>query len=143
MRKTSLIILFFTLTFSIKAQIFKEKYIKDATVVANNWLNNVVTKNYGFAYLDYSHQVKENSDSTYWIQAVDQLMKEFGKFKKREIIKSEFKNNLENLPLACTLVLTCLLMHGIGHKLRRILVSIMFLMTLYPYSLRLLVLHTA
>ena len=96
-RKISLIILFFTLTFSVKAQIYKEKYIKDATMVANNWLNNVVTKNYGIAYFDYSQQVKENSDSTYWIQAVDQLMKEFGTFKKREIIKSEFKNNLENL----------------------------------------------
>ena len=62
-------------------------------MVANNWLNNVVSKNYGIAYFDYSQQVKENSDSTYWIQAVDQLMKEFGTFKKREIIKSEFKNN--------------------------------------------------
>ena len=41
-RKISLIILFFTLTLSVKAQIYKEKYIKDATMVANNWLNNVV-----------------------------------------------------------------------------------------------------
>jgi len=96
-KKTILIYLLFTIPFNIKAQIFKEKYIKDATKIANKWLDNVVTKNYGIAYFDYSKEVKMNSDSSYWIQAVDELMKEFGAFKKREIIKSEFKNNLENL----------------------------------------------
>ena len=97
MKKTISIFLLFTLPFNIKAQIFKDKYIKDATKTANIWLDNVVTKNYGIAYSDYSKEVKMNSDSSYWIQAVDQLMKEFGTFKKRKIIKSEFKNNLENL----------------------------------------------
>ena len=84
-------------TTNINAQIFKEKYINDATKIANEWLDNVISKDYGIAYSNYSKEVKANSDSTYWLQAIDQLMNEFGTFKKREIINKEFKSNIENL----------------------------------------------
>ena len=96
-KKSILFTLFVLLSCKVNAQIFKDKYIKDATKVANIWLDNINSKNYGIAYSNYSSEVKENSDSTYWLKAIDQLMNEFGSFEKREIISQEFKDKIENL----------------------------------------------
>ena len=63
-------------------EIFKEK------------INN---KNYSEAYNQYSEKVKANSDSTYWLKAIDQLMIEFGKFKSRELSSSKFENTIDGL----------------------------------------------
>tara|TARA_B000000437_G_scaffold199735_1_gene162469 strand:+ start:156 stop:617 length:462 start_codon:yes stop_codon:yes gene_type:complete len=97
MKNIYFLIVLLLFTTNINAQIFKEKYINDATKIANEWLDNVINKDYGIAYSNYSNEVKANSDSTYWLQAIDQLMNEFGPFKKREIINKEFKSNIENL----------------------------------------------
>ena len=97
MQKILIVNLILLTTLNLKGQIFKEKYIKDATAVSNKWLNNISSNNYSAAYSEYSNQVKENSDSLYWLQAIDQLMKEFGTLEKREVINSEFKINIENL----------------------------------------------
>ena len=97
MKNIYFLIVLLLFTTNINAQIFKEKYINDATKIANEWLDNVISKDYGIAYSNYSKEVKANSDSTYWLQAIDQLMNEFGTFKKREIINKEFKSNIENL----------------------------------------------
>ena len=97
MKNIFYLIVLLLFTTNINAQIFKEKYINDATKIANEWLDNVINKDYGKAYSNYSNEVKVNSDSTYWLQAIDQLMNEFGTFKKREIINQEFKSNIENL----------------------------------------------
>ena len=97
MKKTIIFLLLISTSNKIQGQIFKDKYINDATKVANTWLNNINSKEYSIAYSNYSTEVKENSDSTYWLQAIDQLMKEFGPFIEREIISKEFKNNIENL----------------------------------------------
>ena len=97
MKNIYFLIVLLLFTTNINAQIFKEKYINDATKIANEWLDNVINKDYGIAYSNYSNEVKANSDSTYWLQAIDQLMNEFGTFKKREIINKEFKSNIENL----------------------------------------------
>ena len=97
MKNICFLIVLLLFTTNINAQIFKEKYINDATKIANEWLDNVINKDFGIAYSNYSKEVKANSDSTYWLQAIDQLMNEFGTFKKREIINKEFKSNIENL----------------------------------------------
>ena len=96
-KKSILFTLLLLLSCKINAQIFKDKYIKDAEKVANTWLYNINSNKYGEAYSNYSNEVKENSDSTYWLQAIDQLMKEFGPFEKREVISKEFKSNIEHL----------------------------------------------
>ena len=96
-KKSILFTLLVLLSCKVNAQIFKDKYIKDATKVANTWLDNINSKNYATAYSDLSILFKENNDSTKWLQAVRILMNEFGSFEKREIIYQEFKNNIENL----------------------------------------------
>ena len=51
MKKLYLIILFFILSlFSSYAQIFKEKYIKDASKIALHWLNDINQSSYENAY---------------------------------------------------------------------------------------------
>ena len=57
------------LNLSANSQIFKDKYIKDATKVAEIWMKNINSSEYAIAYNQYSDQVKENSDSTHWSKA--------------------------------------------------------------------------
>ena len=65
MKKIILLSLLFLFINSISGQIFKEKYVKDATKVANIWLEKINNKNFSEAYDQYSEKVKVNSDSTY------------------------------------------------------------------------------
>ena len=97
MKKIILLSLLSLFVHSVNAQIFKEKYIKDATKVANIWLEKINNKNYSEAYNQYSEKVKANSDSTYWLKAIDQLMIEFGKFKSRKLSSSKFENTIDGL----------------------------------------------
>ena len=97
MKKFVLLPLLFLFVHNLNGQIFKDKYIKDATKVANIWLEQINNNNYSEAYNQYSEKVKENSDSTYWLKAIDQLMIEFGIFESRKISSSKFENNVEGL----------------------------------------------
>ena len=85
------------LNFSSYGQIFKDKYIKDATNVAEIWLNNINTSKYDLAYSQYSKKVKENSDSIQWLKAITQLMNEFGELESRKIVSAKFESNIEEL----------------------------------------------
>ena len=85
------------MSINLNAQIFKDKYIKDATKVANIWLEQINNNNYSEAYNQYSEKVKANSDSTYWLKAIDQLMIEFGIFESRELSSSKFENTVDGL----------------------------------------------
>jgi|TARA_B110000263_G_scaffold38231_1_gene29835 hypothetical protein len=97
MNKKILFLSLMIINLSTYSQIFKDKYIMDATKVAEIWMNNINSSKYAIAYNQYSDQVKENSDSIYWSKAITQLMDEFGEIVSREIISSEFKSNIENL----------------------------------------------
>tara|TARA_Y100000385_G_scaffold189902_1_gene196239 strand:+ start:345 stop:815 length:471 start_codon:yes stop_codon:yes gene_type:complete len=97
MKKIILLSLLFLFMNSISGQIFKEKYVKDATKVANIWLDKINNKNFSEAYDQYSEKVKVNSDSTYWLKAINQLMIEFGGLKSRELSSSKFENTIEGL----------------------------------------------
>ena len=97
MKKIVLLPLLFLFVHNLNGQIFKDKYIKDATKVANIWLEQINNNNYSEAYNQYSEKVKENSDSTYWLKAIDQLMIEFGIFESRKISSSKFETTIEGL----------------------------------------------
>ena len=58
MKNIYFLIVLLLFTTNINAQIFKEKYINDATKIANEWLDNVINKDYGIAYSNYSNEVK-------------------------------------------------------------------------------------
>jgi hypothetical protein len=97
MRKKILFLSIMILNLSANCQIFKDKYVKDATKVAEIWMKNINSSEYAIAYNQYSDQVKENSDSTHWSKAINQLMDEFGEIVSRENISTEFKSNIEGI----------------------------------------------
>ena len=60
-------------------QKYTDKYIKDATVIANKWLNDMDNFRFDLTYSMMDKQVKEIYDSLAWQGYFNDLVKEFGK----------------------------------------------------------------
>ena len=75
---------------SILAQKYTETYIKDATKVASNWLENIHNNQYEKAYHLLSKEVKAIHTQENWIKFMHHLMMEFGEIKSRKMIKNYF-----------------------------------------------------
>ena len=98
MKKLYLIILFFILSlFSSYAQIYKEKYIKDASKIALHWLNDINQSSYENAYNILAKENKNQYPQEIWIKLMNELMLEFGKLNSRTIISKKFTSSLEGL----------------------------------------------
>ena len=98
MKKLHLIILFFTISlFSSYAQIYKEKYLKDASKIALSWLNDINHSSYESAYNGLAKENKDQYPKKVWIKLINELMLEFGKLNSRTIISKNFKSSLEDL----------------------------------------------
>ncbi len=79
-------------------QKYTDKYIKDATIIANKWLNNMDNFKFDLTYSMMEKQVKESYDSLAWQGYFNDLVKEFGKKEqKRKILSSEFLSNVERV----------------------------------------------
>ena len=65
-------------------QKYTDKYIKDATVIANKWLNNMDNLKFDLTYSMMDKQVKEITDSLAWQGYFNDLVKEFGDKKRIE-----------------------------------------------------------
>jgi len=98
MKKLYLIILFFIISlFSSYAQIYKEKYINDASKIALQWLNYINHSSYENAYNILAKENKNQYPKEIWIKLINELMLEFGKLNSRTIISKNFKSSLEGL----------------------------------------------
>ena len=98
MKKLHLIILFFTISlFSSYAQIYKEKYLKEASKIALSWLNDINHSSYESAYNSLAKENKDQYPKKVWIKLINELMLEFGKLNSRTIISKNFKSSLEDL----------------------------------------------
>lgn len=98
MKKLYLIILFFIISlFSTYSQIFKEKYIKDASEIALHWLNDINQSSYENAYDILAKENKNQYPKEIWIKLMNELMLEFGKLNSRTIISKNFTSSLEGL----------------------------------------------
>ena len=98
MKKLYLIILFFIISlFSTYSQIFKEKYIKDASEIALHWLNDINQSSYENAYDILAKENKNQYPKEIWIKLINELMLEFGKLNSRTIISKKFTSSLEGL----------------------------------------------
>jgi len=98
MKKLHLIILFFTISlFSSYAQIYKEKYLKDASKIALSWLNDINHSSYESAYNGLAQENKNQYPKEVWIKLINELMLEFGKLNSRTIISKNFKSSLEGI----------------------------------------------
>tara|TARA_B100001109_G_C18679346_1_gene387903 strand:- start:130 stop:567 length:438 start_codon:yes stop_codon:yes gene_type:complete len=98
MKKLYLIILFFVISlFSSYAQIYKEKYIKDASEIALNWLNDINDESYESAYNGLAIENKNQYPKEIWIKLINELMIEFGKLNSRSLISKNFKSSIEGV----------------------------------------------
>ena len=79
-------------------QKYTDKYIKDATVIANKWLNDMDNFRFDLTYSMMDKQVKEIYDSLAWQGYFNDLVKEFGKKEQnRKILSSEFLSSVEGV----------------------------------------------
>ena len=80
------------------AQKYTDKYIKDATIIANKWLNDMDNFRFDLTYSMMDKQVKEIYDSLAWQGYFNDLVKEFGKKEQnRKILSSEFLSSVEGV----------------------------------------------
>ena len=79
-------------------QKYTDKYIKDATIIANKWLNDMDNFRFDLTYSMMDKQVKEIYDSLAWQGYFNDLVKEFGKKEQsRKILSSEFLSSVEGV----------------------------------------------
>ncbi len=102
MQNHSKILLILLITLSIcnnsYSQKYTEKYIKDASKVAEIWLNNMDNYNFDLTYKMMDNQVKDIYDSLAWYGYFNDLVSEFGKKeKKRKILSREFKSKIDEI----------------------------------------------
>ena len=93
-------ILIFTVTmilsFNVHAQIYTEKYIKDAKVEAIKWLNNLNNKNFEVCWEMHSNEAKiANQSLENWQVYVNEMMDEFGEISSRKVSNAYFKSSIE------------------------------------------------
>ena len=74
---------------------YTDKYIKDASKVALNWLNNINNNHYGSAYHLLTNQHKTRIKEKTWASLIDEFMKELGLFQSRVAINKYFTSEIE------------------------------------------------
>ena len=97
MKKLIIMLISIISMYSASAQKYTEQYIKDASIVAENWLSNINDKQYESAYTLLTNETKANYIREEWISFLRELMLEFGQFQERKIKSSIFKSSIEGL----------------------------------------------
>ena len=96
--KKLIIMLFLLISiYSANAQKNSDQYIKDASKVANSWLNNINNKYYQDAYLMLSNKVRTIYNKERWIIIMNELMLEFGGLESRKVINKKFQSKIEGM----------------------------------------------
>tara|TARA_B100000795_G_C22676716_1_gene390090 strand:- start:113 stop:556 length:444 start_codon:yes stop_codon:yes gene_type:complete len=97
MKKLIILLLSAICMYSANAQKYNKQYIKDASVIAEVWLNDINNNNYESAYNSLTSKTKANYIKEEWISFLRELMLEFGEFQERKIESSIFQNGIEGL----------------------------------------------
>jgi len=79
------------------AQKYTDQYIKDASIVAESWLNNINDKKYENAFQMLSNEIKVIYKQESWISLIKELMHEFGTLESRIVIENNFESELEGM----------------------------------------------
>ena len=82
---------------SLTKQKYSNKYITDASKIANSWLFCINDNQYENAFLMLSHEVKAIYNKDSWISLINQLMLEFGILEGRIATEKIFKNKVEGM----------------------------------------------
>lgn len=83
--------------YSASAQKYTAKYIKDASIVAESWLNDINNKEYKNAFKMLSSEVKLRYNQENWISLIQDLMLEFGGLESRKVTEKKFKSEVKGM----------------------------------------------
>ena len=97
MKKIIIMLFLVTGMYSASAQKYSDQYIKEASKVANSWLNNIDDKQYQSAYLMLSNKVRTIYNQESWIRIMNELMLEFGGLASRKISEKKFQSKIEGM----------------------------------------------
>ena len=78
-------------------QKYTDQYIKDASIVAESWLNDINNKQYKNAFKMLSSEVKLRYNQENWISLIQDLMLEFGGLESRKVTEKKFKSEVEGM----------------------------------------------
>ena len=97
MKKIIIMLISILSMYSSSAQKHNDQYIKDASKVAENWLNNIDNKQYENAYQALSINVKSIYQEDIWIKQIIRLKDEIGSLEGRIAKEKYFKSELEGM----------------------------------------------
>ena len=97
MKKLIIMLISVISIYSASAQKYTDQYIKDASIVAEIWLNDINNKQYKNAFEMLSSEVKVRYNQENWISLIQDLMLEFGGLESRKVTEKKFKSKVEGM----------------------------------------------
>jgi len=83
--------------YSASAQKYTDQYIKDASKVAESWLNDINHNQYENAYNLLTKEYKAKYPQEIWIAQINELMLEFGDLESRTVTQRDFQSQVEGM----------------------------------------------
>ena len=97
MKKLIIMLISVISIYSASAQKYTDQYIKDASIVAESWLNDINNKQYENAFEMLSNEVKVRYNQENWISLIQDLILEFGGLESRKVTEKKFKSEVEGM----------------------------------------------
>ena len=82
---------------SVSAQKYTDNYIKNASKVAESWLNDINGKQYESAFQMLSSEAKAIYKQETWVSLINELMLEFGELENRKATEKRFQSEVEGM----------------------------------------------
>jgi|TARA_B110000914_G_scaffold175459_1_gene156739 hypothetical protein len=82
---------------SVSAQKYTDNYIKNASKVAESWLNDINGKQYESAFQMLSSEAKAIFKQDAWVNLINELMLEFGALENRKATEKIFQSEIDGL----------------------------------------------
>ena len=83
--------------YSASAQKYTDQYIKDASIVAKSWLNDINNKQYERAFKMLSSESRAIYKQETWMSLINELMLEFGGLENRKTTEKRFQSEIEGM----------------------------------------------
>ena len=96
MKKNIILLFFCCISYFASSQIYTEIYIRDASNIAQIWLDDLNNKQYNKCWELHSNDAKlANGSIEIWQAFIEDVMGEFGELKSRNVIDQYFLSSIE------------------------------------------------
>ena len=97
MKKLIIILISVISMYSASAQKYTDHYIKNASIVAESWLNYINGKQYESAFQMLSSEAKAIFKQDAWVNLINELMLEFGALENRKATEKIFQSEIDGM----------------------------------------------